>query len=114
MNNYTYTWNNVVKRWNKLMIELCYEYNTIGLDYSQFTEKWNLRDLICEADYILSCYYEDGNYNCEMKYSYDIEERKMWRNETEKLKRFINRYKPFIENMKCTVNHCSKYDNYNG
>ena len=43
----------------------------------------------------------------------DIEERKMWRSETGKLKRFIERYSPYIDGLQCVAGHCSKYDNYN-
>lgn len=102
-----------IKRYNKLLNELNYEHHTIGTRFSEGTEGWNLRDMVAECDYILSCYYEAGHCNNDMRYSEDMEERKMWMSETGKLKRFIEKYKPYINDLKCIAGHCSKYDNYN-
>lgn len=99
------------KRYNDLMFSLCYEHNTIGTKLSEDTEGWNLRDMVAEVDYVLSGYYESGHMNAEMRYSDDEEERKAWRSETGKLKRFINAYEPFIGDLVCVSGHCSKYDN---
>lgn len=96
------------KRYNGLMMMLCYEYNTIGTSYSEDTENWNLRDMVAECDYVLGTYYESGHVNCdELKY----DDYKTWKSETGKLRRFIDRYAPLIADMKCTTGHCSKYDN---
>ena len=54
---------------------------------------------------------ESGNINGELRYSDDESDRKSWASETGKLKRFITAYVPFIENVKCTDGHGSKYDN---
>lgn len=101
-----------INRYNDIMERIGYEYNTIGMKRSEETDNWNLRDMVAECDYVLSCYYESGHCNCEMRYSDDIEERKMWKSETGKLSRFIKAYEPFIKDMKCTVGHCSSYDNH--
>lgn len=98
---------NVVKRYNKLMNDVCYEHHTIGERLSENTESWNLRDMVAECDYILSTYYEEGHTNWWLKQ----EDRAAWASETEKLKRFIKRYEPFIDGLTCYCNHCSKYDN---
>ena len=100
-----------VKRYNNIMGVLGYEHNQIGTLYSENTENWNLRDMIAECDYVLSTYYEDGHVNGDMRYSHDLEERKMWKSETGRLARFIKAYEPFIQNMQCVAGHCSKYDN---
>ena len=94
------------KRYNSLMIELCYEHNTIGTRLSENTDNWNLRDMVAECDYVLSTYHEDGHTNYELK----EENPKQWRSETDKLKRFIKAYEPFIDDMVCTEGHCSNYD----
>ena len=99
------------KRYNDIMESLCYEYNTINTRFSENTDGWNLRDMVAECDYTLSTYYEAGHFNAKMKTSSDIEERKMWKSETGKLKRFIEAYNPFIAELKCASGHCSKYDN---
>lgn len=99
------------QRYNDLMYALCYEHNTIGTAFSEGTENWNLRDMVAECDYVLSCYYEGGHMNAELRYSDEPAERKMWASETGKLKRFIEAYKPFIKDMECASGHCSKYDN---
>lgn len=99
------------KRYNTIMEVLGYEHNTIGTKFSENTEGWNIRDMVAECDYALSCYYEPGHANNDMRYSDEPEERKMWKSETGKLKRFIEAYKPFISGLKCVSGHCSQYDN---
>lgn len=101
-----------VKRYNGIMMSLCYEHVTIGTQYSEGTESWNIRDLVAECDYVLSCYYEVGHCNEELRHSEDPNERKLWYSETGKLRRFIDAYKPFIEGVICEAGHCSRYDNY--
>lgn len=99
------------KRYNALMADTGYDHRAIGQRYSEGTEGWNLRDMVAECDYVLSCYYEGGGCNGDMQYSDDPEERKQWRSHTGKLKRFIEAYKPFIETLTCTARHCSQFDN---
>ena len=96
-----------IKRYNSIMETIAYEHLTIGTQFSESTDNWNLRDMVAECDYVLSTYYESGHANAEMKH----EDRKTWKSETSKLSRFINTYKQFIGNMKCFSKHCSKYDN---
>ena len=100
-----------IKRYNDIMGNIGYEHNQIDTCFSEGTENWNLRDMIAECDYILSCYYEEGHCNGDMRYSEDEYERKLWRSETGRLKRFIEAYKPFIKDLKCATGHCSSYDN---
>jgi hypothetical protein len=99
-----------ISRYNGIMNAIGYEHNTIGDVLSEGTAEWNLRDMVAEADYTLSTYYEDGHCNGDMRYG-DEDERKYWRSETGKLRRFIKAYEPFIKGMTCTEGHCSKYDN---
>lgn len=101
----------VIKRYNGIMESIGYEHNTINTKFSENTEDWNIRDMVAECDYILSCYYESGHCNNDLRYSSEPEERKMWKLETGKLKRFIEAYKPFIGGLKCVSGHCSQYDN---
>ena len=86
-----------INTYNKIMSDLGYEHNTIGTRYSESTENWNLRDMVAECDYALFTFYESGHYNEELRYS----DRKMWKNYTSRLNRFISNYKHYIENMKC-------------
>ena len=95
-----------VKRYNGIMMDICAEHCTIGTQFSEDTENWNLRDMVAECDYWLSCYYEKGNVRFDMIQ----DDRKLWLSETGKLKRFIEAYEPFIRNMVCTEGHCSQYD----
>lgn len=100
-----------IKRYNNIMETIGYDHNTIGTKFSESTEGWSIRDMVAECDYVLSCYYEDGHCNAEMRCSEDAEERKMWKSETGKLKRFIEAYKPFIDDVKCISRQCSQFDN---
>ena len=96
-----------LKKYNEIMWDLCREHLTIGTGLSEGTENWNLRDMVAECDYQLSTYYESGHVNCdELKH----EDYKMWRSETGKLKRFIAHWEPYIDEMKCTEGHCSRFD----
>ena len=98
----------VTKRYNKLMNSLALEYLTIGTEFSEDTEGWNIRDMVAECDYQLSTYYECGHMNNEYKY----EDYKGWLSQVNKLKRFIKAYEHFIKDIKCVDGHCSnKYDN---
>lgn len=96
-----------IERYNGIMLDNCYEHNTIGTRLSQNTDAWNLRDMVAEADYVLSTYNEVGHCNQELK----EEDPKEWRSMVGRLKRFINAYKPFIDGLVCSEGHCSVYDN---
>lgn len=100
---------NTIKRYNKLMSDLCYEHNTIGESYSEGTEDWNLRDMVAECDYILSTFYEDGHSNESLRWE-DADGRREWQSYVGRLTRFINRFAPMTDGMTCTSKHCSKYD----
>lgn len=99
-----------VERYNGIMFYICREHVTIGTRFSEDTEGWNIRDMVAECDYQLSTYYEEGHCNGDMRYSDDEDERKAWKSETGKLKRFIKAYEPFIEDVVCKKGHCSQYD----
>lgn len=99
-----------VKRYNEIMNMLCREHNTIGERLSEGTERWTLRDMVAECDYELSTYYEDGHMNNDLRYSEEEYERKQWRSETGKLKRFIDKYAPVVKYMACAEGHYSKFD----
>lgn len=92
------------------MNEICCEHLTIGEDLSENTENWNIRDMVAECDYQLGVYMDDSTSPGQMRYSNDMDERKMWLSETGKLKRFIDAYKPFISGIKCKEKHCSDFD----
>lgn len=102
-----------IDRYNSIMWSVGYECSAIEegheFDGKPITD-WTLRDMVAEADYILSCYYESGNCRCDDRFI-DAENYKIWVQETGYLKRFIKAYKPFIEGMTCVCGHCSKYDN---
>lgn len=97
----------VTERYNNIMCSIGYEHCTIGTNFSESTERWNLRDMVAECDYTLSTYYESGHVNEEMK----RECHKTWKSDTGKLQRFIKSYEPYIAEMKCVSRHCSRYDN---
>ena len=110
---------NVLKKYNEIMNSLCYEHKTVETRFSENTSGnpknvknclYTLRDMVAECDYVLSTYYECGHVNYDLRYG-DEEERKAWRSETGKLKRFIDHYAKYltaeIGNVEC---HCSKYD----
>lgn len=101
----------VIAEYNDMMFSLCLEFCTIGTDYSQDTEDWNLRDMVSESQYQLDCYYDDDKASSESRYSDDLYERNQWKNDTKRLKAFIRKYEKHIDELECTVGHCSKFDN---
>ena len=124
-----------IEKYNDMMFERGYEHNSIGTRLSENTENWNLRDMVSECQYVLDTCYEEGHVNSEGRYPeyweitpddvlnksrYDRlvrrnnEERKLhkaWLSRTRRLRNFIKAYEPYIKNMKCTMGHCSSYDN---
>ena len=99
-----------LNKYNDIMELVGYEHSTIGTRYSESTEYWNLRDMVAEVDYVLSTYYEAGHCNEELRHLGD-EDYKLWKRETGFLSRFINKYVPYIADIKCFEHHCSNYDN---
>jgi len=93
----------VIKRWNKLMHQICLEHEELptspddDLRYSEVAymrQHYGVEDGVTygylkgELEYWLSCYYEDGNcrYDDRLLSKGDY---KIWVSETGKIKRFI-------------------------
>lgn len=100
-----------IERYNGIMFDMCLEFNTIGTNFSEIHEEWNIRDLVAECDYQLGLFYEDGTMQYEDLHSEDEYTKKQAISQVGKLKRFISAYKPFIDGLKCVIGHCSQYDN---
>ena len=98
-----------IKRYNNIMYDVCYEHSTIGTRFSENTENWNLRDMVAEADYLLSCYTESGHCRCDDRFL-NKEEYQRWLSDSGRLKRFIKAYEPFVKDMVCAQGHCSRFD----
>lgn len=97
----------LVNRWNGIMNDIGCEFLTIGTSLSELetqkkyygvengiTTKWMLQ----EAEYWLSCYYEEGHCRCDDRF-YGEEEYKIWVSETGKLKRLIEAIKKMDDCM---------------
>lgn len=70
------------ERYKKLMQELGFESSADKAD--DMTQE----EMVKECKYQLEKYYSEGDSHYDLKY----DEPKVWRSETEKLKRFIKRY----------------------
>lgn len=101
----------VTQRYNDLMYFLGLEHLTIGERLSENTDGWNLRDMVSEAQYQLDCYFEEGHCFADMRHDDDPRVRRQFWIEVQRLRRFINRFGPMVEDMTCTEGHCSKWDN---
>lgn len=97
----------LIRGYNQLMIDLGYKEKTIGLDFSVDTENWNVRDIVSEIEYIRSTYYDKDHDNAKLR----TEDPKAFDNITWRLRYYIRKYKPFIEDIKAHTAHNSKYDN---
>lgn len=102
----------VIKRYNDIMYGLALDHLTVHPEDESGTEAkgWNLRDMVSECQYQLDLHYDLYSMLGLMRYSDDPYEKKQWRSDVGKLKRFIDRYKDSIADMKCAIGHCSKYD----
>lgn len=107
-----------VKRYNKIMFSICREHLTINTDFSEGTDNWNLRDLVSEMQYTLDIWQDqtcmpwlDAHYEKQPRYNHSCGD---WlynyRLEVAKMKRFINTYKNYIDDLECIEDHCSIYD----
>ena len=78
------------ERFKKMM---CY----IGSDHiADNADYMTVEDMVKESKYQLETYYERGHSRGDMRYDDDPRVRKIWKSESEKLKRFINRYEESI------------------
>ena len=73
-------------RYKKLMREISLEY------LADEADGLTVEAMVKECKYQLSNYYEDGHSCGDMRYDEDPNVRKLWRSETDKLKRFIARF----------------------
>lgn len=110
-----------VKTYNAIMFSVCLEHATIGTNFSENTDGWNLRDLVSEMQYQLDMWtdpdcmsWQDAHDPIQPVDVINGRSRKRWLYEWSKSKarmeRFINKYKPLIKGLTCTVGHCSIYD----
>lgn len=74
------------ERYKKLMCGISLEY------LADEADNLTVEEMVKECKYWLGCYYEDGNSLADMRYEDDPHVRKMWKSNTEKLKRFIARF----------------------
>jgi hypothetical protein len=72
--------------------ELFYSLERIASDDGKEIKDYTLREVLSEARYVLSCFYEGGHVNNEWLNSDDIEERREALKEVKALKSFINKY----------------------
>ena len=101
------------RRYNRLMCSLCLEYLTIGTSYSEGTDGWNIRDMVSECAFQYEKYLDEGTMQGSMRYGDKIERRE-WRSEAGRLKRFIEYYEVYIYGVVCKFKHGSIYDNKRG
>ena len=107
------------KKYNEIMNCIGQEHKTIGTILSENSSDnpvniqnrlYTLRDMVAECDYILSLYYESGHGRNDLRYGDELE-RKCWRSDVGKLKRFIAHYEKYLTPEIGNVErHCSRYD----
>lgn len=102
-----YDMDQLIKSYNTLMIDLGYQDKTIGLEFSGDTANWNIRDIVSEIEYIRSTFYDKDHVNAKLR----DEDPKTFDKITWRLRYYIRTYKPYIEDVKATTKHNSKYDN---
>lgn len=101
------------KEYNFLFTELGLDYLTIGTDNSCYknTKYWNLRDLVSEAEYQYSCFFNSLKLReFDLLLSSDREEMNRLIFSCRKLKEFIDKYKLSILSMSSFDKHSSRFD----
>ena len=73
--------------------ELFYSLERIASDDGKEIKDYTLLEVLSEARYVLSCFYEGGHVNNEWLNSDDIYEKRMALKEVKALRSFINKYK---------------------
>lgn len=109
---------NAVTQYNKIMFDICREYDTIGTSYTECPEsrnQWNLRDLVSEMQYTLDVYTDPNCMEYEDAHSETWDGKrspyfKEWQSLTRRMKRFIDKYKAEALTMECMECHCSRWD----
>ena len=93
----------VVKRYNKLMIDLGVDDLTIGMRLSQDTEGWGIKEMVEEAKNQLANFYnpEHDSYIKADGLTDDILKR--MKSDIGKLKRFIAAYEPYVDAVENTA-----------
>ena len=100
----------VVSRYIRMMDEIdCPDSNDSIIPVS--LGDWNLRDMVAEADYILSLYYQPGSVCFGGRSSIYPDDRRHWRNDTTRLNRFVKDFEPYVGDMVCADSHCSRFCN---
>lgn len=81
------------ERFNSVMSSIGCEQMVLDENYcNEEGIPWDIKMMVKEAEYWLSCYYEVGNVRCDDRFT-GKEEYKVWVSETGMLKRFIKRFK---------------------
>jgi len=106
-----------IRCYNNIMFDIAREHNTIGTSFSENTSNWNLRDMVSEMQYTLDIWndpdcmaWQDAHDESQPIWNGRKEWLYNWQKERARMKRFIDTYKPFIDDLECAVGHCSKYD----
>ena len=98
------------ERYNDIMFECSYEHSTIGTEFSESTDGWNLKDMIDEAEYLLGCYYEPGNIRYDEMLT-DKAAFKAWKKETKMLRKWIEDFRPYSIGVEPTAKHLNWFGN---
>lgn len=103
--------------YNNIMFSICREFALVGDGQGDGTEKWNVRDMVCEIDYTLHIYldetcqpYIDAHFYPEDKHNRNSSYYTDWYNPIQRMKRFLKTYEPLSRDIKPSQDHCSKYD----
>jgi len=74
--------------------------------YNQDISKWTIRDIVSEAEYIRSTYYQKGHPNNALRTTDYYE----WNKRTHRLRNWIRNHKGKIDGVKAYKKHGTKYD----
>lgn len=87
----------VIKRYNKLMSDLCVDHLTIGTRLSQDTDGWGIKEMVKEAKNQLADFYNPGHDSYIKADDLTDDVRKRMQSDIGKLKRFIASYEQYVD-----------------
>ena len=87
-----------LKRYNSIVFSTGREHKSIGTEFSEGTDGWNLADMVEE------CIYQ-YRFRIDCMNETSGEERAEWRKERDMYARFIKRFMPQAENIQPACDH---------
>lgn len=101
---------NTITTYNNIMTAVAREYNTIGTQYSEGTEGWNVRDMVAEVQHVLDVFLDPDSGEYEDAHDTPVIAGyrpwyEQYKNLVRRMRRFIEAHKDEAMTMECATEH---------